>query len=435
MKNSIMTDNESCANAALERPRYFARQMLTQAELTLEQNYFRDRLRRHNRLLHGWGVVCGANICAIPKEDQSGPEAWKVRITPGYILGPYGDEIVIDCERIVDLRRAGATGMAGESPVDQIDPWCSKVFVDRRQGPLYIAVKYKEIMTRPVRIQPIGCGCDDNQCEYSRWRDGYEIGILSECPDSHLKEAGREQYMTMGRRTLPPTYEAEVVAYQATPPPPPPPPTEGHGDNEPPIYFTEGCPACPSDPWVVLGLVQIDPDGRITSIDNCICRRIVPTFALLVRTCDHPKPIEITDVKAAELKVGATAASVEVNGTGFESGARVNLGSGVTIKQDDVKVELNGTRLTFKADVNSHVQPGSRTLTITNLNCSTATKEVNIGQGAAAAVTPAPAYPINTAAPGKVAEPVAQPATTTPATRQAITEKKASKKGRRKEEE
>src|SRR2546430_3228606 len=150
MKNSIMTDNESCANAALERPRYFARQMLTQAELTLEQNYFRDRLRRHNRLLHGWGVVCGANICAIPKEDQSGPEAWKVRITPGYILGPYGDEIVIDRERIVDLRTAGATGMAGGTPRGPTNPLGQQLLRCPAQGAPYIPRIKQGNLQRPL---------------------------------------------------------------------------------------------------------------------------------------------------------------------------------------------------------------------------------------------------------------------------------------------
>ena len=52
-----------CDGGLLERPRYFPRQLISDVELTLEQQYFRDRLRRHNRLLHGWGVVCGALVC------------------------------------------------------------------------------------------------------------------------------------------------------------------------------------------------------------------------------------------------------------------------------------------------------------------------------------------------------------------------------------
>jgi hypothetical protein len=432
MKNSIMTDSELCSNTALERPRYFARQMLTQAELTLEQNYFRDRLRRHNRLLHGWGVVCGANICAIPNADQSGPEPWKVRVKPGYILGPYGDEIVIDCERVVDLRTAGVTGMAGESPAEQVDPWCSEVFVDRREGPFYVAVKFKEVMTRPVRVQPIGCGCDDNQCEYSRWRDGYEIGILSECPESHLDlhEETTRPSRTAALRA--PTNETDATATPAAGTSPAADEAEHDEEDEPPIYFKNGCPPCPTDPWVVLGVVQVDSDGTLTSIDNCACRRMAPTLALLTRAC-HREPIEIKNVKADGLEVGATAVPIEVEGVGFETGIRVSLGSGVKVKE--IKVEADGTRLTFTADVSQHTAAGARTMTITNPDCSTITKEVTV---APATVAPQPPQPVNPIPPGQavvtpaappVAQPAAQPATPAPA--QPVTERVPTRRGRR----
>ncbi len=48
----------------LERVRYFPRQMITPADLTQAQDYMRAKLRRHNRMLHGWGVVCGCEVQA-----------------------------------------------------------------------------------------------------------------------------------------------------------------------------------------------------------------------------------------------------------------------------------------------------------------------------------------------------------------------------------
>ena len=51
-----------CAAGVIERPCYYPGQLLTPAEMTLEQQYFRDKLRRHNRLMHGWGVVYGYPI-------------------------------------------------------------------------------------------------------------------------------------------------------------------------------------------------------------------------------------------------------------------------------------------------------------------------------------------------------------------------------------
>jgi hypothetical protein len=226
----------------LDRPRYFPRQLITPDELSLEAAYFRDRLRRHNRYLHGWGVVCGALVCVVPAAQASngnGPPAtrpWVVRVQPGYILGPYGDEIVIDCEREVPLRGERVRGCGGAVD-DLTDPWCSEVYVkDRKEDePLYVAVRYLECQVRPVLAQPAGCGCDDTSCEYSRYHDGYELCILDHCPDTH----------TMGK------------------------PDDDAARRNP------LCPGCPDSPWVVLAEVTVDGDGTVTKIDNCACRRIV----------------------------------------------------------------------------------------------------------------------------------------------------------------
>lgn len=122
---------EVCESGILERPRYFPRQLITPTELTLEQTYFRDKLRRHNRFLHGWGVVCGAQVCLVPKADKSGAEPWKVQIEPGYIRGPYGDEIVIETKRIADMPTGGVTSRPGDPAGELTDPWCSPVYVAR----------------------------------------------------------------------------------------------------------------------------------------------------------------------------------------------------------------------------------------------------------------------------------------------------------------
>ena len=57
---------DPCSRPPYELPRYFPGQLLTEDELEQEQQYFRDRLRLHNRLLWGWGTVCGAVVCRVP---------------------------------------------------------------------------------------------------------------------------------------------------------------------------------------------------------------------------------------------------------------------------------------------------------------------------------------------------------------------------------
>lgn len=73
------------------RPHYEPGQELAAADLGNEQSYRRQRLRRHNRHLHGWGVVCGLTVVAV--KDPRPP--WSVCICPGYAIGPYGDEIAV----------------------------------------------------------------------------------------------------------------------------------------------------------------------------------------------------------------------------------------------------------------------------------------------------------------------------------------------------
>jgi hypothetical protein len=341
MKTDTICREPLCDDAH-ERPRFFPRQLITPDDLNLVLEYFRNKLRRHNRLIHGWGVVCGAKVCPIMNSEGSSTEPWKVRVTPGYLLGPYGDEILIDCERTVDLRTRGVNGVTGEPCVEAPDPWCSEVFVPCEEtGSRYIAVKYKEMMSRPVRVQPAECGCDDTQCEYSRWKDGYEIGILTQCPESHEGEPPDNERLFSG-----------------------------------PI---PECPPCPSEPWVVLAKVKIGEDGTIQTIDNCSCRRLVISFGHFWWKCEGGEvTIDSVKLDGSELKTltqGEAYEGITIKGKNFQQGAKVSLGEGVTV--EDVSVNKNKKELTFSATV-IDAEPGKRSLIVINPDCSVGLKEIEI---------------------------------------------------------
>ena len=268
---------EMCSTGFLEHPRYFPRQMITPAELTLEHDYWRDRMRRHNRLLHGWGVVCGAKVCPIPTDKKADDgstifEPWKVRIEPAYILGPYGDEIIIDCARVFDVRTKGVLAATGEACGEVLDPWCAEVHTKYPPECVYIAVRYQEVRCRPVRVQPIGCGCDDTQCEYSRLRDGYEITALLDCPPSHRGSASIPY-------PWPPVYACSETRQNVHKQGAQDERVEKNGRQGDSTICLPDCPPCPSDPWVVLAKVCVSQAGEITLIDNCECRRLVMSFA------------------------------------------------------------------------------------------------------------------------------------------------------------
>lgn len=151
-------DRHEVANT-MERLRYFPRQLLTADDMRTEQDYFRDKMRRHNLMLHGWGVVCGLQV--LP----AGPQGVEVRA--GYALGPFGDEIHVEKCETLDITYCTQPGSEVCVPRDGAAP--------DPEGPVYIKIRYVECPSRPMRTLPAGCGCDETACEYSRLRDGYEI--------------------------------------------------------------------------------------------------------------------------------------------------------------------------------------------------------------------------------------------------------------------
>ena len=235
------------ATAGLERTRFFAHQLVTPDDFTQDQIYFREKLRRHNRMLHGWGVVCGACV-------RRGAGPCEVIVEPGYVLGPYGDEIVIAAPVTIDVckqRLGERDGCCGE----ELDPWCADVRADCPDGRLFLAVRYSECQARPVRAltSPCGCGCDDTACEYSRVRDSFALKLLAK---------------------LPSTYADPLV-----------PPNEAVLRPCDPNRTARRCPPCPDEPWVILADVLVGRDCAVRTVDCFAHRRYVVTFADFFQIC------------------------------------------------------------------------------------------------------------------------------------------------------
>lgn len=252
MNSKQLTTCQPDGSAGLERTRFFPRQMIGPDDLTQDQLYFREKMRRHNRMLHGWGVVCGARV------RTSEENACAVIIEPGYILGPYGDEILIDREVEVDLCREGIDGNAVAPCGDALDPWCSDVRVNRQSGKrLYVAVRYAECQSRPVRVHSNGCGCQEGECEYSRVRDSFAIKVLTSLPEGYsdpMPQPGIEN-----------TVECALTQ---------------DGSISPRL-----CPDCPPEPWVILADVTLETDGSVADLNCFRYRRYVASFGHYYYLC------------------------------------------------------------------------------------------------------------------------------------------------------
>lgn len=84
-----------------ERVRYFFGMLVGIDEFIQEQAYFRAKACRHNRLLHGWGVVSGLEVSPV------GLDGTQVSVTPGYAIDPGGNEISVDAPVVIDVATDG----------------------------------------------------------------------------------------------------------------------------------------------------------------------------------------------------------------------------------------------------------------------------------------------------------------------------------------
>ncbi len=56
------TTKKSCDYNSYKRTRYFHGMLLTERDFQEEQIYHQEKRRLLNRMLHGWGVVCGLGV-------------------------------------------------------------------------------------------------------------------------------------------------------------------------------------------------------------------------------------------------------------------------------------------------------------------------------------------------------------------------------------
>lgn len=346
MKTATCSCKNPSAAAVLERPRYYPRQLVTPDVLTLGQEYLRNKQRIHNRMLHGWGVVCGLMVCPVPVASGTGYEPWKVLVLPGYALAPSGEGVLVECQRVLDLRDSPNCSDPCSEPAE--DPWCTEVYVQRDPGVYYIAIRYSETVVRPERVQPAGCGCDDQRCEHSRLRDGYEIGVLCDCPISNT--------------TPPPTDFASLLKC----------------DNM-------GCPECAAGPWVGLARVEVNEDGAIVLIDNCACRRLVVSFANFWWKCDCAT-INLSTTGPSTLLDREKPTEINIKSDGVDPKAVITVPRGVTV----TTWKQSGGILTLTVTTDKNADPGPRTIVVNNPggNLATLAGAIEVPQSSSAAPRP-----------------------------------------------
>lgn len=149
----------------LDRTRFFAGQLLSEADLNNEQSYWLAKQRLHNRYLMGWGVVCGMQVVC-------GECAGWVTVNPGYAIDPCGNDVIVCQAQNFNVLQAIQQCCA---PAAQQTPNCSPLRYNpsptckNSKQEWCITIQYQEQSSRLVTPlsnsmsqSSSACGCNSN---------------------------------------------------------------------------------------------------------------------------------------------------------------------------------------------------------------------------------------------------------------------------------
>ena len=144
--------------ACLDRPRFFAGQVLTHEDLNSLENYILAKNRLHNRYLHGPGVVCGLQVVCDDCEGY-------VKVRPGYAIDACGNDIIVCEETSFNLIQAIDECCRTRRKRNDCDPYRPPQPENCKDAEQHwcVTIEYREREARgvqPLRAsQNCGCGC------------------------------------------------------------------------------------------------------------------------------------------------------------------------------------------------------------------------------------------------------------------------------------
>jgi hypothetical protein len=144
-----------CGTPKTERNRYFTGKYMTARDFRGEQEYFLSRHRLHNRVLHGWGIVCGLRVVRHPDPDCS--SRWVV-VRAGIAIDCCGRELVLLKDQIKELP------LPRNEPAEARDE-------EVMTGPFLLCLRYDEIPVEHVPALYTEGDCDPAREEANRVRE------------------------------------------------------------------------------------------------------------------------------------------------------------------------------------------------------------------------------------------------------------------------
>jgi hypothetical protein len=275
---------KECGELATERMRYFTGRYMTARDFRDEQLYHLTHRYLHNRMMHGWGVLCGLHVYQHPTE---GCRHDRVIVNAGMAVDCCGREIVIN-QTIVPPPIPWKGKPSDEQREAQQEEG-EYAPADRRWYPL-LCLHYVEKQIESVPVLYSEGSCDEQRREYSRIAEGYEFEWRwvrhEDLPKYHWKvingrcdddEPGARSYAQDDQQERPPAQRAEGGEDQPRaeaetesserkhPRPCPEDDCYPSSDDKPSVSCLE--PSCPPHHCVPLAWIRARPGTPIDSDD------------------------------------------------------------------------------------------------------------------------------------------------------------------------
>jgi hypothetical protein len=158
---------EKAEFARLKRVRFFQGQLLSANDFQAEQEYWLEKQRRHNRTVHGYGVVSGLNVSVADNI---------VSVSPGMAFDRRGNELVV--------------------------PQCLRLSLGPPGRIAYVTARYEERETDRVTVQ----SDPTSEVEFSRVEESSETTIEAlpvvrrrTRPEKTLDQPGTEEDILLAR--------------------------------------------------------------------------------------------------------------------------------------------------------------------------------------------------------------------------------------------
>ena len=232
-----------CEISDFERNNYFYGKLMTVRDFFAEQRYFNEKRWLINRMINGWGVVCGLDVY-----ESEG----KVFVSPGLAIDCCGGEILVCEKQKVPLKP------------EESECHTKQTGQEREVENLVICIEYQDCKTEALHFPPIACD-QKEKCEFNRIRDSFKIRVRPKSEVDLVDPYGKYCPLTEN-------YPGSLHDYLCE-------------------MLRKGCPECPERPCLVLAEVTITPssypnNSPIIEIDQCSKRKLVYSNPLLYDLID-----------------------------------------------------------------------------------------------------------------------------------------------------